>query len=110
MLTRAIDRVSSEFPALRVGLLTTERGLAQVSPTRIEVDVHRRSPASLTDSGLGRIVTEQVLAGRCKADLLHFFDLTGPVFAPSRPFVTTLHDASIAHGFGSPRDRYKHLL
>jgi len=29
----------------------------------------------------------------------HFFDLTGPVLARRRPFVTTIHDAAMLHGF-----------
>jgi glycosyltransferase involved in cell wall biosynthesis len=41
------------------------------------------------------------------ADLVHFFDLSGPLLRPRRPFVTTIHDASIAYGYRSRRHAYK---
>ena len=51
-----------------------------------------------------------MLARRARGDLLHFFDTTGPVLAPSRPFVTTAHDATIAYGYNPVRGGYKRRL
>ncbi|MDQ3164293.1 MAG: glycosyltransferase, partial [Actinomycetota bacterium] len=44
------------------------------------------------------------------ADLLHFFDLSGPVLAPTKPFVATIHDASVMHGYSVFRQAYKRRL
>ncbi|MBA2361882.1 MAG: glycosyltransferase family 4 protein, partial [Actinobacteria bacterium] len=57
-----------------------------------------------------RLAVEHILARQVRADLLHFFDTTGPVLAPSRPFVTTAHDATIAYGFNPVRGGYKRRL
>jgi glycosyltransferase involved in cell wall biosynthesis len=57
-----------------------------------------------------RLANEHVLARRAPADLLHFFDTTGPVLAPRRPFVATAHDATIAYGYNPVRGGYKRRL
>jgi glycosyltransferase involved in cell wall biosynthesis len=62
------------------------------------------------NAGPGRIVGEQLLAAAHRADLLHFFDLTGPLLAPWRPFVTTIHDASVVHGLRGTQSVYKRRL
>jgi len=53
---------------------------------------------------------EQVRAALGNADLLHFFDLSGPVLAPTKPFVATIHDASVMHGYSVLRQAYKRRL
>jgi glycosyltransferase involved in cell wall biosynthesis len=109
MLTRALDRVANEFPMLRMTLVTTERGAAETSPRQLEVHVPA-APLKRFDAGPGRILAEQALAARGEADLLYFFQLTGPLFAPSRPFVATAHDARAAYEFVRARWTYKRRL
>jgi len=104
-LTAALDRVADEFPGLSMCLMTTPRGAEQSRPRRIAVDVVRGASA-----GPRRIVKEQGLARRARADLLHFFDLTGPLLAPRRTFVTTVHDAALRHGFENVRLLHKRVL
>lgn len=93
-LARAIDGVASEFPDLRFSLLTTTRGSHAVGARSITV---RTPPPDATwlSRGAGRIAAEQVAAGLERADLLHFFDLIGPLLAPRRPFVATAHDLAL---------------
>lgn len=95
-LLRAIDRVAPEFDRLQLELLTTPAGADVVAPAQLDVHLVGRA-LGWPNAGPRRIVAEQVAARAHRADLLHFFDLTGPVLAPRRPFVTTLHDAAIAH-------------
>ena len=108
-LTRALDQTSSEFPGVRLSLLTTQEGAAIASPRAIEVrpaHIPSGSPA-----GAMRVVAEQLaVAHRAPADLLHFFDLAGPLLRPRRRFTTTIHDASIAHGYERIRHGYKRRL
>lgn len=108
-LSRGIDRVAGEFPDLSLRLLTTERGARRVGATRIAVE---RVGGRLEDAnaGLPRILAEQLAARRADADLLHFFDLTGPVLAGRRPFVTTVHDAAARRGFEPARLLHKRLI
>jgi glycosyltransferase involved in cell wall biosynthesis len=47
---------------------------------------------------------------RERADLFHYFDMTGPVLARDRLFVATIHDASFLHGFRPVHDAYKRHL
>lgn len=108
-LSSALDRVSPEFPNLVMRLLTTPRGAERVGARRLTVEVIRRPFASAND-GPRRILAEQLRARRLDADLLHFFDLTGPVLAPRRPFVTTIHDAAPTYGFERLRMAHKRYL
>ncbi|HVE68779.1 MAG TPA: glycosyltransferase family 1 protein [Solirubrobacteraceae bacterium] len=108
-LTNALDRVAPDFPELSLRLLTTERGAHEAAAHRIGVDVVR-GPLATASAGWRRIVAEQVHARRADADLLHFFDLTGPVLAPRRSFTATVHDAALRHGFASSRLPHKSLL
>jgi glycosyltransferase involved in cell wall biosynthesis len=62
------------------------------------------------NAGPGRIAAEQVVAATTRADLLHFFDLTGPLLAPWKPFVATVHDVSSAPGLARRRHAYKRLV
>jgi glycosyltransferase involved in cell wall biosynthesis len=95
-LLRALDRVRPEFDRLRLELLTTPAGAELVAPAHLDVHLVGRA-LRFPNAGVRRIVAEQLAARSHQADLLHFFDLTGPVLAPRRPFVTTLHDVAIAH-------------
>lgn len=65
---------------------------------------------SRLNSGPGRIAAEQAFATTSRVDLLHFFDLTGPLLAPWRPFVATVHDVSSAPGLARRRHAYKRLV
>jgi glycosyltransferase involved in cell wall biosynthesis len=102
--------VIGDFPDLRLSLLTSARGAEAIRPERLETIV----PALVGtfDHGPLRLLAEQALASRRRADLLHFFDLSGPVLAPWRAFVTTVHDASVARGheFTPARRMYKRRL
>ena len=96
-----LDRVHGEFPELRLTFLTNPAGAGaplEGIETRV-VGLGGRRAAR----GPLRLAIEHVLARRAGRDLLHFFDTTGPVLAPSRPFVTTAHDATIAYGYNGPR-------
>lgn len=108
LLARSIDRVAAEFPMLQITLVTSVRGASVVDPHMIDVHV-LAGPAGRMNAGPGRLLAEQIAAAHPGADLLHFFDLSGPLFAPSRMFVATAHDASAAHCFRR-RDAYKHSV
>ena len=62
------------------------------------------------NSGPGRIAAEQAFAATSRVDLLHFFDLTGPLLVPWRPFVATVHDVSSAPGLARRRHAYKRFV
>lgn len=62
------------------------------------------------NSGPGRIAAEQAVAATSRVDLLHFFDLTGPLLTPWRPFMATVHDVSSAPGLARRRHAYKRLV
>jgi glycosyltransferase involved in cell wall biosynthesis len=62
------------------------------------------------NEGPGRIAAEQAMAATSRAELLHFFDLTGPLLAPWRPFVATVHDVSGAPGLARRRHAYKRIV
>lgn len=108
-LTKAIDRVAGEFPQLRVTLLTTAAGAQAVAARSIEVDV-AASTRRRFNSGPGRIVLEQALARGREADVLHYFDVTGPLLAPRRRFVATVHDTAFVHGYAPRTSAYKRWL
>jgi glycosyltransferase involved in cell wall biosynthesis len=95
-LTQGLDRVGGEFPELELVLLTTPLGLERTRPREIEAVVPR-GLLGRWGAGPGRVAAEQILARRADGDLLHFFDLTGPLLAPRRPFTTTIHDAALRH-------------
>jgi glycosyltransferase involved in cell wall biosynthesis len=108
-LTHALDRVASEFPELELELITTARGQRLADPAHIEVSVVGR-PFTDANEGPVRIVAEQLAARSAQADLLHFFDLTGPLLRPRRPFTATIHDAAPMHGFEQLRMAHKRAL
>jgi glycosyltransferase involved in cell wall biosynthesis len=108
-LARALDRVAPEFPELSLRLLTTAQGASRIGARNTDVEPVR-GPLARANAGLGRILSEQIHARRDQADLLHFFDLSGPVLARRRPFVTTIHDAAVRHGFERVRMAHKRVL
>lgn len=105
-LTRGLDAVADEFPELRLSLVTTPEGAEVAAPRRLAVEL-AGSAFHDVRSGPARLVAEQLAAASRRADLLHFFDLTGPLLRPRRRFTTTIHDASIVHGFETVRHAYK---
>jgi glycosyltransferase involved in cell wall biosynthesis len=108
-LAQALDRVAGGYPNLQLTLLTSAGGADAVRPEHLETIVP--PVAGALDHGPLRLLAEQALVLRRRADLLHFFDLSGPLLAPWRPFVTTVHDASVARGFLTPARRaYKRRL
>jgi glycosyltransferase involved in cell wall biosynthesis len=108
-LTSALDRVAPEFPDLSMVLLSNADGTRAVSARNIGVEV-LDGPLSGASAGPRRILGEQLQARGAEADLLHFFDLAGPVLAPRRRFVATIHDAAASHGFERARMTHKRLL
>jgi hypothetical protein len=108
-LTAALDRVAGEFPTLSLRLVTTKPGAHAAGVSQIEVDLVRR-PFLTATAGARRIIAEQLAARSARCDLLHFFDLTGPVLVRHRPFVATLHDASVRHGFERTRVAHQRIL
>jgi len=108
-LVRALDAVSGEFPELELQLIATPTALDALGPLHFDVGIVGRGLGN-PDAGPRRLLAEQVAARSARADLLHFFDLTGPVLAPGRRFVATLHDASGTDGRQRLRFGYKRFL
>jgi len=108
-LTRALDRVVAEFPELELTLLTGAATAERLEVRTMAVRV-ARGRLGRASAGASRVLAEQWLAARTDADLLHFFDLSGPLLAPGRPFVTTVHDAASSYGYRRYRYAYKRLL
>jgi glycosyltransferase involved in cell wall biosynthesis len=113
VLSRALDDVAPEFPSLELSLVTTRAGAQGIDPHRLRVRIVR--PLGLDpDRGAVRLLVEQLAVPLVEADLVHFFDVYGPVLAPRRPFVATFHDASITYPslarFGAAQRLYKRRL
>jgi glycosyltransferase involved in cell wall biosynthesis len=108
-LTSALDRVGPEFPELSISLLTNAGGARAVGAGNIEVEV-LDGPLVGASAGPRRILGEQLHSRSAEADLLHFFDLAGPILARRRAFITTIHDAAPRHGFQRARMAHKRLL
>jgi glycosyltransferase involved in cell wall biosynthesis len=108
-LARALDRASAGYPELSLSLLTTAAGAAAIDPRRVSVRlVGGRSRR--VNAGPGRLVLEQALVRGERADLFHYFDVSGPVLARDRRFVATVHDAAFVHGYRPVHNYYKRLL
>jgi len=108
-LTRGLDEVSHEFPELELLLLTSREGAAAIQARRVGVR-QIRFGGPRANAGPGRIALEQAHAAVARSDLLHFFDTSGPVLAPWRPFVTTVHDLSVMQGLRPRKHAYKRVL
>lgn len=108
-LAAALDRVAPEQPGLELRMLTTPRGARLTAMRNVPVQLVGW-PFAAANAGPARIVGEQVGCRSAPADLLHFFDLSGPVLAPRRRFVTTIHDAAIRHRFERARVAHKQLV
>lgn len=108
-LTAALDRVAPEFGDLALTLLTTAGGHERTSVANVAVELVTGRLGSAS-GGPRRVLAEQLAARRARGDLLHFFDLTGPLLRPRRRFVATLHDAAIRHGFQNLRVAHKQIL
>jgi glycosyltransferase involved in cell wall biosynthesis len=108
-LAQALDEASLDFPELQLTLITTRNGAESVGARRIAVKEFPLQ-SSRINAGPGRIAAEQAAAATNRADLLHFFDLTGPLLAPWRPFVATVHDVSSAPGLARRRHVYKRIV
>jgi glycosyltransferase involved in cell wall biosynthesis len=108
-LVQGLDEVAGEYPDVDLQLLTTPEGAAETSTRTIETTTTFARGRSV-NAGPGRLLLEQVSARRAGADLLHFFDTTGPILSPRSPFVTTVHDASLYRGFRRSKNFYKHLI
>ena len=108
-LADAIDRASASYPALRLSLLTTLAGAEAIAPRSLPVRTVGGARRSV-NAGPGRLLLEHVAIRGDRADLLHYFDLTGPVLAPGRPFVTTIHDMAPLYGFRKLQNTYKRRL
>lgn len=113
VLARAIDAVAEEFPSLELVLVTTQAGAQVVEPHRLRVRIVR-TPGLDPGRGAVRLLAEQLAVPLVDSDLVHFFDVFGPVLAPRRPFVATFHDASITYPslarFGAAQRLYKRRL
>jgi glycosyltransferase involved in cell wall biosynthesis len=108
-LVEGFDAVAADYPDISLQLVTTPEGAEETAAREIET-VTTRSRGRFANAGPGRLVLEQVRARRADADLLHFFDTTGPVLAPRSKFVTTVHDTSAYQGFRRSKSFYKHRL
>ena len=108
-LASALDRAAPAFPGLAMRMLTTPRGARRTGMRNIPIDLVGW-PFAESNAGFGRIVGEQIASRTATGGLLHFFDLSGPVLAPRRRFVTTIHDAAAGQGFERARVAHKLAL
>lgn len=108
-LIRALGGIADEAPGVELELVTTQRGLEAIGTWPLAVRIAGGALGN-PRAGPRRMLAEHLAAARSSTDLLHFFDLTGPLLAPRRRFVTTLHDASGAQGRGAVRFGYKQLV
>ncbi len=92
-LLRALDAVAHDYDALRLQLVTTSTAAETLAPRSLEVRLVGGRLGN-PQAGPARIVAEQLAAASERSELLHFFDLTGPLLAPRRRFVTTIHDVA----------------
>jgi glycosyltransferase involved in cell wall biosynthesis len=108
-LIRALGTVAHEFPDLALQFVATRAADEAVGAVQLQTTIVGGALGN-PSGGPRRLVAEQLAARSADADLLHFFDLSGPLFAPRRPFVTTLHDASGTAGRRRLRFGYKRFV
>jgi glycosyltransferase involved in cell wall biosynthesis len=109
-LIGSLDRVAPEFGGLALRLLAppaVHERIALGGGVSAEPLLERRfAPAQ----GPRRVLADQLAARRGRPrELLHFFDLTAPLLTRA-PFVATVHDAAISHGFEGWRVAHKRIL
>jgi glycosyltransferase involved in cell wall biosynthesis len=108
-LIRGLDTVTPEYPDIDLQLVTTRAALDVLGPVGLRTTIVGGALGN-PSAGPRRLVAEQLAARSANAELLHFFDLSGPLIAPRRPFVTTLHDASGTAGRRRLRFGYKRFV
>jgi len=108
-LAKALDELVADYPQLELSLLTTAAGAEAVGARTIAVDVVA-GKSRRVNAGPGRLLLEHVFVRGRKADLYHYFDVTGPLLAPRRRFVATVHDTAFMHGYGPRSSAYKRRL
>lgn len=108
-LVRALDANARETPHIEFTFVAWEPLAARLDLRHMKVRTPRMAPRWAT-SGPPRILAEQVAAAVARTDVLYFFDLTGPLLAPRRKFVATIHDATAGRGLADRRWQYKRLL
>src|SRR5262245_55036280 len=113
VLSRALAQVSDEFPGLDLTLVATPAGAKAIAQDRIRTQVVHPLGLDL-GRGAARLVAEQALIPFLRTDLVHYFDVYGPLLSPRRPFTVTFHDASICYRsvahFGRFQRAYKEYL
>ena len=108
-LVGAFDRVSGSYPNLQLSLLTTRAAAEAIELRGLRVRTVGGG-RSFVNAGPARLLLEQLAIRTTRDDVLYYFDLTGPVLAPGRPFVTTIHDMSPLLGFRTFKNAYKRRL
>jgi glycosyltransferase involved in cell wall biosynthesis len=108
-LARALDAECSQFPQLSLSLITTAAGAEAVNPHTLDVTMVGGNSRHV-NAGPGRLLLEQLAVVRTRADVLHYFDVTGPLLAPKTAFVATIHDTAFVHGLARRRDAYKRRI
>jgi glycosyltransferase involved in cell wall biosynthesis len=108
-LTEALDRVSGDYPDIALTILTTAAGADAIDVGSINVRVCA-GRSRFVNAGPGRLLLEHALVLSTDSDLLHFFDVSGPVVAPGRRFVATIHDTAFMHGVRPVHNAYKRRL
>ena len=96
VLSRALAQVSHEFPGLDLRLVATPAGAEAIAQDRLRTQIVHPLGLDL-GRGAARLVVEQALIPFLGSDLVHYFDVYGPLLSPRRPFTVTFHDASICY-------------
>jgi glycosyltransferase involved in cell wall biosynthesis len=94
-LCRALDSVAGELSDLELEVVSTPGGAEALNLSTVAV--REVSKLGADRAAPLRLIAEQVVAPRLDADLVHYFDVGGPLLRPGRPFVFTFHDGSAGH-------------
>jgi glycosyltransferase involved in cell wall biosynthesis len=107
-LIRALDAMAPATPDVAYTLLTTPAAGADLALENIELATPRLLRRRIR--GLSnRVLLEQLTTTSSRADVLYFFDLMGPLLAPRKRFVATVHDATAGRRLTDTRWAYKRL-